>query len=99
MVEASVTIYSSPDCPYCSQAKQYLSERGIKFAEHDVSNDRGRATEMLQMNPAGSVPTLVINGRVVVGFNRRLIDDALARPPPPKREAFLQNLFFDPFEK
>jgi glutaredoxin len=94
-----VTIFTTPDCPYCIRAKEYLGSMKIGFSEFNVREDRAGAKMMLQVNPAGSVPTMLINGRVVVGFNPQLIDDALSRPPPPKREVFMGNLIFDPFER
>ena len=95
----SVIVYTTKTCPYCSAAKEYLSKKGVPFTEINVSQDRNKAKEMIQINPKGSVPTMVVNGRVIVGFVPQLIDDALKRPRLPKREDITQNLFFDPFEQ
>lgn len=93
-----VIIYTTPGCPFCSKAKEFFSARGIAFSEYDVRSNRARAREMAGANPKGTVPTMIINGRVVVGFVPELMDEALKRAPPPKREAAVQNLIFDPFE-
>ena len=95
----SVLVYSTPNCPHCNRAKTYLREQNIQFSEYDVSKDRLRAREMVEISGQNSVPTLVVNGRVIVGFEPKLIDDALSKKPPPKREVALQNLIFDPFEQ
>ncbi|MFH0884400.1 MAG: glutaredoxin domain-containing protein [Candidatus Micrarchaeota archaeon] len=95
--EPEVIVYSTPDCPYCTMAKTYLSGKGVKFTEYDVSKDQSRAKEMVMKSQQTAVPVLQINGRIIVGFDRQLIDDSLKKAPPPKREELLGNLFYDPF--
>ncbi len=92
-----VFVYTSQGCPYCTQAKEYLAWRKIAFTEYDVSTDPARAKEMVEASGQGAVPVLMINGRMVVGFDRQLIDDALRRQKPLRRDVALQNLIFDPF--
>lgn len=94
-----VIIYSTGSCPFCTKAKEYFGRKKIQFTEIDVDKDRKRGREMLQLNPKGTIPTMIINGRIVVGFVPELIDDALSRPRLPKREELTQNLLFDPFEQ
>lgn len=96
---AEVFIYSIPTCQYCGMAKAYLKSRGINFTDYNVSADMGRAREMVAMTNQDAVPVLQINGRLVVGFNKRLIEDALARKKPIKREDGMRNLIFDPFAR
>ena len=43
---APVTVYTTPICPYCSNAKQLLKSKGIEYKEigmHDMSSDGRRA--------------------------------------------------------
>ncbi len=96
--EPQVTVYSTPSCPYCTMAKSYLGGKGVKFTEYDVSKDQEKAREMVMKSQQTGVPVLDINGRIIVGFDRQLIDDALQKSPPPKRDALLGNLFYDPFD-
>lgn len=81
----TVQLYSTPTCGYCRQAKAYLQQRGIPFTEYDVSRDREAAMRMVQVSGQQGVPVLMIDGQVVVGFNRPLIDQLLGqranRPP------------------
>ncbi len=65
-----VLVYSSPDCPYCTLAKDYLSKKGVKFTDYDVSKDKERAKEMVMKSQQTAIPVLQINGRIVVGFDR-----------------------------
>ena len=34
---ASVTIYTTMMCPYCSQAKSLLKQKGVNYEEIDVT--------------------------------------------------------------
>lgn len=92
-----VIIYTTPTCTYCKAAKDYLTSRKIEFTEIDVANDKEKAIEMVRKSQQKGVPVLEINGRIVVGFNRPLIDDALQKPKPLSRDAHVNNLIFDPF--
>jgi len=92
-----VIVYSTPDCPYCTMAKTYLSGKGVKFVDYDVSKDRAKAEEMIAKSGQGAVPVLQINGRIIVGFDREVIDNALIRAPPPRRDVALGNIIYDPF--
>jgi glutaredoxin-like YruB-family protein len=81
----SVVVYTTPTCGYCHQLKAYLGQKGVRFTEYDVSRDRQRAMEMVQLSGQQGVPVTSIDGQVVVGFNRPVIDQLLgqmaARPP------------------
>ena len=75
----SVVLYTTPTCGYCHQLKAYLHQRGVSFQEHDVSVDRAAAAEMVRLSGQQGVPVSLVDGEVVVGFNRPLIDQLLAR--------------------
>ncbi len=67
-------------------AKRLLSQRGIVYQEKDVSRDRQAALEMIRLSGQQGVPVIVVDGQVIVGFNRPALEQALARsaPPPPR---------------
>jgi len=50
--------------------KEFLSQRGVQFQEHDVAKDEDARNEMMQKTGKMAVPTVVINGKAVVGFDR-----------------------------
>ncbi len=77
MKDQKVTVYSTPTCPYCVLAKQYLTSKNIPFEDVDVSQDQARAFEMVQKSGQMGVPVLDINGQVIVGFNKPAIDQLL----------------------
>jgi len=81
----SVVVYTTPTCGFCQQVKAYLHQRGVPFTEHDVGRDPQAAAEMVRLSGQQGVPVVLVDGQVIVGFNRPLIDQLLAqratRPP------------------
>ena len=74
---SEVVVYTTPSCGYCHQAKQYLAQRGIPYREVDVAVDAQAVAEMVNLSGQRGVPVLLIDGQVVVGFNRPRIDQLL----------------------
>jgi glutaredoxin-like YruB-family protein len=77
----SIVVYTTPTCGYCHQLKSYLRQREVPFAEYDVSRDRRAAADMVRLSGQQGVPVTLIDGEVVVGFDRPAIDRLLARQP------------------
>ena len=59
-------------------AKEYLSQKGIDYTEHDLSKDPGKAREMVEKTGQMGVPVVIIDENIVVGFNKTRIDELLA---------------------
>ena len=76
-MEKKVTVYSTPTCPYCIRVKQFLSDNNIPFENFDVSADHDKAEEMIQKSGQMGVPVLDIDGRIIVGFDKQGIMEAL----------------------
>lgn len=74
----SVTVYSTPTCPWCAKVKEYLKENSVKFVDADVSRDREKAQEMVKKSGQMGVPVVDINGKIIVGFNEPEIKKALS---------------------
>jgi len=72
-----VTVYYTSWCPACRAARGYLSERGIRFTEHDVEKDSRASSRQKLLNPRGSIPTIDIEGQVLVGFSPSKIERAI----------------------
>ena len=82
----NVVIYTTPTCSFCHQTKEYLSNKGVGFIEHDVSVDRATADEMMRKSGQMGVPVIVIDDQVIIGFDRTKLDHLLrnrgeGRPP------------------
>ena len=78
MADKKVVIYSTPTCPHCKRAKEYLSRKGISYQEYNVAVDRDKAKEMIQKSGQMSVPVIIVDSEIVVGFNQTLLDKLLA---------------------
>lgn len=79
MADKKVVIYSTPTCPYCKRAKDYLSRKGIAYVDYNVAVDRERAREMIQKSGQMGVPVITVDGKVVVGFNQTWLDKLLSQ--------------------
>lgn len=77
MAEHEVVVYSTPTCPWCTRAMDYLKQSGVSFSEKDVSVDIQAAREMVKVSGQMGVPVITIDGNVVVGFDKRKIDELL----------------------
>ena len=79
MADKTVVVYSTPTCPWCRRAKEYLSQKGIHYTEHNVADDRDKAREMIQKSGQMGVPVITIDSEVVVGFNQVQLDKLLSK--------------------
>jgi len=76
-MDKQVKIYSTPACPYCIRAKQFLKDSNIQFEDTDVSSNQQAAEEMIQKSGQMGVPVLDIDGEIIVGFDKERIKQAL----------------------
>ncbi len=74
---SKVTIYSTPTCHFCHMAKDFFAEKGVPFEDFNVSTDLEKRKEMVDKSGQMGVPVIVIEGKVVVGFNKPKIMELL----------------------
>lgn len=74
---ATVLIYSTPTCPWCHKAKEYLKEKGIPYMDINVAEDQAKAQEMIQKSGQMGVPVIDIDGTIIIGFDKPKINAAL----------------------
>lgn len=72
-----VTVYTTPTCTWCTTIKTYLKEKNISFTEVNVAADPARAQEMVRKSGQQGVPQTDINGQIVVGFDKKRINELL----------------------
>ena len=72
-----VIVFSTPTCSFCTMAKKYFREKGIKFRDVDVSRDMAAARDMVRRSGQQGVPVIDIGGKIVVGFDRVKINQYL----------------------
>ena len=75
----AVTVYSTPTCGYCRMAKNYLKEKNVAFTDYNVATNSEKAQEMVRKSGQMGVPVLDVNGKIIIGFDRSAIDQALSR--------------------
>lgn len=71
-----VIIFTSSSCPWCNRVKQYLREKRFRYREVNVERDTEGARELRRRNIMG-VPVVLINNRLIVGFDKAKIDKLL----------------------
>ena len=65
-----VKVYTTPTCGFCRQVKSFLDGIGVTYREYNVSRDREAAEEMVNLTGQMGVPVTVIDGQVVIGYDR-----------------------------
>jgi len=73
----TVKIYSTPTCPYCVMAKDFLKQNKVKFTEFDVSKDHKAAEEMVKKSGQYGVPVIEVDGKTIIGFDKEALKKAL----------------------
>jgi len=58
---------------------EFLRQNGIRFTNYNVRQDAAARKRMIGINPKGSVPTALINGKKVVGFSEATYRKMLSR--------------------
>lgn len=74
-----VKVYSTSWCPECIQVKKYLDFKGVEYSEINVADKQEEREEVIKVSGQKTVPVIEIDGDVIVGFNRALIDKAINR--------------------
>ena len=74
-----VKVYSTPTCPWCHKAKEYLAEKKVKFENVDVSVDDKARDDMIEKSGQMGVPVIEIGKKMIVGFDKEAIDAELKK--------------------
>ncbi|OIO35986.1 MAG: NrdH-redoxin [Candidatus Levybacteria bacterium CG_4_9_14_3_um_filter_36_7] len=74
---ATVKVFSTPTCPYCTRVKSYLDEKNIPFENIDVAGNPNGLQYMITVSGQMGVPVVMIDDYVIVGFDKDKIDAKL----------------------
>jgi glutaredoxin len=77
-VSTELKLYSREWCSWCIDAKDYLMERGFKFIEIDVGEDRAAFREMKELSDQTYVPTFVAGDKVLANFDTDQLEKFLS---------------------
>lgn len=74
-----VTLYTSADCETCDQARNYLKQRGVPFAEKTVQYDTD-VVALKKIIGSNTVPAMTVGSQKLLGFSEAnwsgILDDA-----------------------
>ncbi|MEW6078434.1 MAG: glutaredoxin family protein [Thermodesulfobacteriota bacterium] len=82
MTTPDVKLYTLSTCSHCKSTKNLLNECRVAFHSVDIDLLTGEKRQALidevrQLNPNCTFPTIVIDGKVIVGFKENEIRKAL----------------------
>lgn len=83
---ASIEIYTTSYCPYCTRAKALLDRKGVDYQDIDVEHDTAKREEMMTRSGRRTVPQIFINGEAIGGC-----DDLHALDANGKLDTILSN--------
>jgi len=72
-----VKVYTTPGCPWCKRVKKFLDDNGIQYQDFNIAEDKAAREEMIKKCNSLAVPTICIDGEVIVGFNEALLKEKL----------------------
>lgn len=80
----AITVYSTPTCPWCHRAKDFLRKQGVAFRDVDVSVDRQAGQAIARRTGQMGVPVIADAQEAIVGFDvprlQRMVARHAARP-------------------
>ena len=81
-MSANIKVYALSTCVHCKHAKEFLEEKHIPYdcvhVDYLTGEERTKIMDIVRkLNPALSFPTIVIGNKVIVGFRREEIEQAL----------------------
>ena len=68
--------------------KEFLSQKDIGFEERDVFRNPSYAQELVRSTGQMGVPVTIINGQIVVGFDRGRLEQLLTQTQTRQRPSF-----------
>ena len=62
---------------FCNRVEEFLSQQGVDFIERDVVQDEAAVSELERLGVM-TTPVTVIDGEVVIGFDRERLTALLS---------------------
>lgn len=72
MSQPQVDIYTKFGCGYCFRAKRLLDDKGVDYAEHDITMGGPKRQEMLERAPSATTVPQIFIGDTHVGGSDEL---------------------------
>ena len=69
-IPSTVIIYTHPDCPYSTAAKDDYQDRGVEFQEIDVSLQPEAIPDLERLTGGERITPVIVEGdSVIVGYH------------------------------
>ena len=72
----NIVVFHGQGCSACHEQMQFLTHHGIAFTAKDVVSDIAARNELLNLG-SKTLPTTVIDGEVIVGFEKQRLRELL----------------------
>lgn len=76
IAEGKVVVYTTSSCGYCFQTKRLFKKMDVKYSEFDIERSKEGYEQYTQLGGQG-VPLIVIGGKIIHGYGKNQIIDAL----------------------
>jgi glutaredoxin-like YruB-family protein len=74
-----ITVYTTPTCVFCHAVKEYFKQKGVEYKEKDLTRDQEATQWVLDNTGQLAVPVIDMNGKIIIGFDRKQIDEQLTK--------------------
>jgi glutaredoxin len=81
MSQPRILLYATASCPHCASARAALEAAGEAFEERDPMASADALRDLVACAASAVVPTVVVGGRALVGFDAERLDQMLREPP------------------
>jgi glutaredoxin 3 len=65
---ATVRVYTTRWCGYCTRAKALLDARGVRYEEVALDDEIGFRQKLLDLTGGWTVPQIVVDGKPIGGY-------------------------------
>jgi glutaredoxin len=79
MKQPKIEIYIIKEDEQSILLKEWLGEQKLKYTEYDVAKSLGRLLEVVQGTNKRAIPAVKINGKFLVGFDKKKIKEELKK--------------------
>ena len=66
--EGMEILYTTEWCSACTSAKRLLESKGLEYEEVNIETQRISRSKLMELTGRLAVPTIVIDGKVIGGF-------------------------------
>lgn len=74
-----ITVYSTPTCPWCKKAKEWLKKNKYEFEDINVVEEDKARDKMIEISGQMGVPVIDVDGKVLIGFDETKLKEAIEK--------------------